>query len=314
MVMGEDAKELAREVQGKERVVLIGSGGLPQDTAALAHMLGVSGAFHLPETANGRGVAEAWSAASDEEPTTPEPIGLLIVSGDEAAANPAVRALAERAESVLATTMFQGLAVGWADLVLPGTSYLERDGSYVNLEGRIQRLRRATIPPAPDELAWISQLAARFGVEVSPHPAIVFAELSEKIFGGIPYGEVGERASLPPRPDEGEKIVAAGQIRTVSEARPRGPLHLVAYRALFSGPAVERVPELQFQRPEREIELAPVDAENRRIRSGDEVVVSSNGTSVTLRARVTHTLMPGLARAPREHVEELQQKVLVKKA
>jgi NADH-quinone oxidoreductase subunit G len=314
MVMGEDAKELAREVQGKERVVLIGSGGLPQDTAAMAHMLGVSGAFHLPETANGRGVAEAWSAASDEEPTTPEPIGLLIVSGDEAAANPAVRALAERAESVLATTMFQGLAVGWADLVLPGTSYLERDGSYVNLEGRIQRLRRATIPPAPDELAWISQLAARFGVEVSPHPSIVFAELSEKIFGGIPYGEVGERASLPPRPEEGEKIVAAGQIRTVGEAKPRGPLHLVAYRALFSGPAVERVPELQFQRPEREIELAPVDAENRRIKSGDEVVVSSNGTSVTLRARITQTLMPGLARAPREHVEELQQKVLVKKA
>src|ERR671926_148845 len=216
------------DVQGKERVVLVGSGGRPQETAALAHKLGVAGAFHLPQTANGRGVAEAWSAASDEEPTTPEPIGLLIVSGDEAAANPDVRALAERAESVLATTMFQGLAVGWADLVLPGTSYLERDGSYVNLEGRIQRLRRATIPPAPDELAWISQLAARFDVEVSPHPSVVFAELSEKIFGGIPYGEVGERASLPPRPEDGPEIVAAGELRAVPEAKPRGPLQLVA--------------------------------------------------------------------------------------
>ena len=53
-----------------------------------------------------------------------------------------MRALAEQAEKVIAITMFQGLAVGWADLVLPGTSYLERDGSYVNLEGRVQRLRR----------------------------------------------------------------------------------------------------------------------------------------------------------------------------
>jgi NADH-quinone oxidoreductase subunit G len=309
ILMGEDA-----DVRGKERVVLVGSGGRPQETAALAQRLGVSGAFHLPETANGRGVAEAWSAASDEEPTTPEPIGLLFVSGDEAAANPDVRALAEQAESVVATTMFQGLAVGWSDLVLPGTSYLERDGSYVNLEGRIQRLRRATIPPAPDELAWISQLAGRFGVEVSPYPPVVFAEVSEKIFGGIPYGEVGESASLPPRPESGKKIAAAGQIRTVREAKPRGPLWLVAYRALFSGPAVERVPELQFQRPAPEIELAPVDAENRRIRDGDEVVVSSNGTSVTLRARVTKTLTPGLARAAREHVEDLQHKVLVKKA
>ena len=74
------------------------------------------------------------------------------------------------------------------------------------------------------------------------------------------------------------------------------------------------MPELQFQRPAPEIELATVDAENRRIRDGDEVVVSSNGTSVTLRARVTKTLAPGLARAAREHVEELQQKVLVKRA
>src|ERR671937_508918 len=227
MVMGDDGKELAREVRGKERVVLVGSGGSPSHTAVLAHMLGLgskegSGAFHLPQTANGRGVAEAWAAASDEEPTTPEPIGLLVVSGDEAAANPDVRALAERAESVLATTMFQGLAVGWADLVLPGTSYLERDGSYVNLEGRIQRLRRATIPPAPDELAWISQLAGRFGVEVSPYPSVVFAEVSEKIFGRIPHREVGETASLPPRPAGQPAPEAPGEITTVPEAKPRG--------------------------------------------------------------------------------------------
>src|SRR5947208_17120558 len=106
-------------------------------------MLGVVGAFHLPETANGRGVAEAWAAASDDEPTTPEPIGLLIVSGDEAAANPDVRVLAERAESALAITMVHSLAVGWAGLVLPGTSDRERDGTYVHLDGRVQRLRRA---------------------------------------------------------------------------------------------------------------------------------------------------------------------------
>ena len=94
-----------------------------------------------------------WKPADDR----PDPIGLLVVSGDEAAADPNVRVLAERSERVLVTSMFHGLAVGWADLVLPGTSYLERDGTYVNLEGRLQRLRRAAIPPAPDELAWISR-------------------------------------------------------------------------------------------------------------------------------------------------------------
>src|SRR5204863_7908212 len=121
-----------------------------------------SGALHPPRTANGRGAADAGAAASAGEREDPEPISLLVVSGDEAAADPNVRALAERSEKVLAISMFRSLVVGWADLVLPGTSYLERDGTYVNLEGRLQRLRRAVIPPAPDELAWISKLAERF--------------------------------------------------------------------------------------------------------------------------------------------------------
>ena len=41
----------------------------------------------------------------------------------------------------------------------------------------LQRLRRTVTPPCPDELGWLSQLAARFGVEVSPHAAGVFADL-----------------------------------------------------------------------------------------------------------------------------------------
>src|SRR5205823_2176421 len=178
--------------------------GLRSHTAVLASELGFagkpgSGAFHLPCTPNGRGAADAWAAASDEEGPNPEPIGLLVVSGDEAAADPGVRALAERAEQVLVTSMFQGLAAGWADLVLPGTSYLERDGTYVNLEGRLQRLRRTVIPPAPDELAWISKLAERFGVEVPPYASAVFAELSERIYDGLTFGEVGEQATLRTR-------------------------------------------------------------------------------------------------------------------
>src|SRR5213079_2341646 len=177
-----------------------GAGGA--HLAALAKELGFagkpgSGAFHLHCTPNGRGIADAWAAASDDEGPNPEPIGLLFVSGDEAAADPNVRALAERAERVIVTAMFQGLAVGWADLVLPGTSYLERDGTYVNLEGRLQRLRRAVIPPAPDELAWIAKLAERFDVEISPYPSVVFGEVAATAFGGVPFGAVGEHAQLP---------------------------------------------------------------------------------------------------------------------
>jgi len=176
-------------VRGADRAILVwcGPGGHGGATvAALAQRLGASGAFYIPDTANGRGVCDAWSCSDDAESPAPDPIGLLIVSGDEAAANPDVRALAEKAERVIVISMFQGLAAGWADLVLPGTSYLERDGSYVNLEGRIQRLRRTVIPPVPDELAWTAKLAERFDVKLSPYPSLVFEEVSAIALRGIP--------------------------------------------------------------------------------------------------------------------------------
>ncbi len=86
------------------------------------------------------------------------------------------------------------------------------------------------------------------------------------------------------------------------------------YRALFSGPAVERVPELQFQRPEPVLELAAEDAERRQIESGDVVSVRSNGTSVELRALVNRRLALGVARVADEHAADLHQQVEVVKA
>jgi NADH-quinone oxidoreductase subunit G len=298
-------------VRGASNAILIwsGPGGHGGATvAALAQRLGAAGAFFLPETANARGVCDAWSAAADAEAVNPDPIGLLIVSGDEAAANPDVRALAEQAERVLVISMFHGLAAGWADLVLPGTSYLERDGTYVNLEGRVQRVRRAVIPPAPDELAWIARLAERFGVELSPYPSAVFEEVSAVAFGAIPFGEVGERAALPPA-TEGQ---VQGQALDTSR-QDDGGLRLIRYRSLFSGPAVERTPELQFQRPLPEVDLSEVDARAREIRNGDQVTVSSNGTSVTLRARLSRELRAGVVRIAEQHAGDLQPTVELSK-
>ncbi len=293
-------------IRAAEKAVLIWSGdaGGGSAVAALAQSLGCP-AFHLPRTANGRGVADAWAAASDAEAENPEPIGLLIISGDEAAADPNVRAMAEQAESVLAIGMFRRLVTPLADLVLPGTSYLERDGTYVNLEGRLQRLRRAVIPPAPDELAVLARLAERFGVQLSPYPAQVFEEVSAIVYGGRPYGEVGEEAELPPSIHSGQ-AQGPGPGTGPAETGGEAGLRLVVYRPLFSGPAVERVPELQFQRPDPEVELTPADAERLGISKGAEVNVRSNGTSVRLRARLADDLAAGAVRIAEPHAEGLE--------
>ena len=269
--------------------------------------LGATTVYYLPRTPNGRGVTDAWSAAGEGEARDVKPV-LVVISGDEAATDPPVRALAADAELVIGIGMFQDSFRGLADLVLPGTSYLERDGTTVNLEGRLQRQRRAVLAPVPDTLAWLARLAERFGVGLSPHAPAVFDEVSARCFGGIGFAEVGERAELPPRPDPPRLGIARSEPRT-SEA---SGLRLVAYRPLFSGAAVERTPELQFQRPEPEVQLSPDDARARGIRNGATVTVSSNGTSVELRARIARDLENGTVRIAREHAGELHATVEVK--
>ena len=95
-----------------------------------------------------------------------------------------------------------------------------------NMEGRVQRLRRAVIPPSPDELAWLAKLAARFDVELSPYASVVYDELF-----GEPFEDLGEAAPLRAAAPEG----------AMTGVRPRtGPTgtRLVRYRPLFSGAAV----------------------------------------------------------------------------
>ena len=298
----EELRDLALRLREAGRVALVYSehddtGG--RRVAALASALGLgegSAVYYLPSTPNGRGVASAWRAAADAPTTAPAAegeIGALIVSGDEAASDPQVLELAERARFVLTTAMFMTRVTGWSHLVLPGTSYLEREGTLVNLEGRPQRLRRAVTPPSFDELEFFERLGERFGLE-PPLPALV-AE---------------ERAPLPPR---AEPVAVEMPEPSPPRKADDGSFVLVRYQPLFSGPAVERIPQLQFQRPLAELELAHADASERGISAGDLVRVSSNGTSVELAAQPKRRLRRGVVRIAAEHAEGLEDVVTIEK-
>ncbi len=324
--LAEPGNKLGKRLRESDRAVLVWSGpggGGGARVAELAHALGFEGklgcgAFNLPATPNANGVATAWSVAADADEASPEPISLLIVSGDEAAADPSVRALAEESERVLVITMFHELAGGWADLILPATGALERDGTSVNLEGRLQRLRRAVPAPCPDELVWISNLAARFGIAVPAQAALAFAELSSTLYADLSLESVGLDAPLPVRhpyvPPEPATTPVPAPLTAPADERFVGELKLHRYRPLLSGPAVARVPELQFLRAAPEVELSQEDAARRGIGSGDAVVVRSNGTSVELRARVNRRLVAGVARVAEGHAGGLHMTVEVVKA
>ena len=99
---------LGKRLRASERAVLdlVGLRRRRRGTArrgrARARLRGQARLRRVPPsraTPNARGVAEAWAAAADEDEVEPEAIGLLVVSGDEAASDPGVRALAERARA-----------------------------------------------------------------------------------------------------------------------------------------------------------------------------------------------------------------------
>jgi NADH dehydrogenase/NADH:ubiquinone oxidoreductase subunit G len=195
---------------------------LVTDDPDVAHRVEARDVYVLPLTPNGRGVASAWSAAGDGEPEDAKPT-LVVIFGDEAATDPNVRAMADEADAVIGIGMFEDSFRGMADLVLPGTSYLERDGTTINLEGRLQRQRRAVLAPVPDVLAWLAKLGGRFGVTLSPHTSVVFDELAGRCFGGVTYADIGERAALPER-----KPRPAAAPAPAAPERDRAGLRLIA--------------------------------------------------------------------------------------
>jgi NADH-quinone oxidoreductase subunit G len=295
--------ELGRRLRDASRVALVWSDDDPSGglhLTALAEALGLgegSGAYWIPRTPNGRGVAAAWRGAGQDgwdEPASDAELGALVVSGDEALADPRAVGLAERARFVISTSMFMTEVTGQSHVVFPGTSYLERDGTTVNLEGRRQRQRRAVVRTAPDELELFARLAQRFGVDVSPRPSV----------------SVDEQAPLPPRAEAAS--VAAPP--APAPAPPNGELRLLPFRPLFAGAAVARIPQLAFQRPLAEIELSAGDARSRGVWTGDPVTVSSNGASRTLTVKVNRRLLDGVARVSAEHARGLDEAVEVVRA
>jgi len=80
----------------------------------------------------------------------------------------------------------------WADIVLPGAAYTEKDATYVNLEGRVQQTKRAIFPPgqAKEDWAIIHALAEALG---KPLPYSTLEQLRERMVEVAPhFAQLGE--------------------------------------------------------------------------------------------------------------------------
>ncbi|MBN2320478.1 MAG: molybdopterin-dependent oxidoreductase [Acidobacteria bacterium] len=106
----------------------------------------------------------------------------------------------EKVDRVIFQGSWNNPTAALADTILPAAVYAEKDGTYTNIEGRVQRIR-AAVPPVgrsrPD-LDIIAQLAEELGVTIHKTPASAFEEIARSVdvFSGMTYATVGDSGQL----------------------------------------------------------------------------------------------------------------------
>jgi len=229
-----------------------------------------------------------------------------------------VREALQRLEFFVVQDIFLSETARLADVVLPATSFAEKDGTFTNTERRIQRVRKAIEPVGDSRPDWwiTCQIARRMGANGFDfdHPFQIMDEIASVTpsYGGINYSRLEASSLQWPCPTEehpGTAILHAelfsrGRGHFVPlEYRPPAelpddeyPLVLTTDRSLFqfhTGTMTRKVKGLNIFRGEELVAINPGDAKALGIEDGDMVQVISRRGEVTARAGLTDAAPPG---------------------
>jgi assimilatory nitrate reductase catalytic subunit len=212
-----------------------------------------------------------------------------------------------------------------ADVVLPGTVWLEDEGTTTNLEGRVIKINKAQEPAGESKPDWwiLRELARRLGKEqyfAYDSPAEIWQELRRATAGGLAdYSGITwerierEQGVFWPCPSEdhpgsprlfAERFAhpdGRARFHTVSyeppaeEPNDEYPFRLTTGRVVYhylSGNQTRRLGFLNSQAPEPWVEVHPRTAERLGISDGERVRVRTPRTEMTLKAVVAPTIRP----------------------
>ncbi len=223
-----------------------------------------------------------------------------------------------------------------AHVVLPATTFAEKDGTFTNSERRVQRVRRAIAPLGDSRPDWqITQeiarrTAAKLGFEARgfdyQHPSEIFAEMASltPILAGISYErlEAGGIQWPCPTPDhpgtpylyadsfprgKGRFFPVEQGARAAELPDPDYPFILNTGRVLYhwhGGTLTRRVQGLLDLAPDLEVAIHPRDAERLGLQSGDPIRVWSRRGELFGVARVTAAVRPGETFVPFVKLQE----------
>jgi formate dehydrogenase major subunit len=262
-------------------------------------------------------IPEMFDAALDGRVRALYVVGEDILTTDPDSRH--VRAAVENAELVVSQEIVLSETARHADVVLPGASFLEKDGTFVNFDRRVQRVRPALPPPggALTDFAVIHAVAGALGADLGCRtPADAMAECARltPVFGGISHERLDAEGALhwpcrtPTDPGEAHlyldrfatpngraQLAAVHWLPPGEQSDPEYPYTLITGRRLVhynSGTMTRRTPNLALV-PEERLDVNPDDATRLGLVDGDRVEVTSRRGSIIAPVRLTDAMAPG---------------------
>ncbi len=220
-------------------------------------------------------------------------------------------------ECVIVHDLFLNETANYAHVFLPGSTFLEKDGTFTNAERRINRVRKV-MEPKNGFADWeITQMLANaMGADWDySHPAEVMDEIAATTpsFAGVSYAVLEEKGSVQwpcneARPEGSPvmhidgfvrgkgKFVLTEYVPTEERTGPRFPLLLTTGRILsqYNVGAQTRRTANTVWHEEDVLEIHPNDAELRGIREGQWVKIASRKGETSLRAHLTERMASGV--------------------
>ncbi|AWC25668.1 formate dehydrogenase subunit alpha [Aminobacter sp. P9b] len=223
----------------------------------------------------------------------------------------------EAMECVVVQDLFLNETANYAHVFLPGSTFLEKDGTFTNAERRINRVRKV-MTPKNGYADWevTQKLAQAMGLNWNyKHPSEIMDEVAKTTpsFANVSYDFLEKMGSVQwpcnEKAPEGTpimhidgfvrgkgKFIRTEYVATDEKTGPRFPLLLTTGRILsqYNVGAQTRRTENVAWHAEDLLEIHPHDAENRGLRDGDWVRLQSRAGETTLRAQITDKVSPGV--------------------
>ncbi len=275
----------------------------------------------------------AWQAPLSREPGLRIPnmfdaaldssfMGLYCEGEDIAQSDPDIKhvhAALRAMECVIVQDIFLNETAKFAHVFLPGSSFLEKNGTFTNAERRISPVRKVMSPLAGYQDWEVTQMLSNaMGYPMNySHPSEIMDEIASltPTFTGVSYSKIDELGSVQwPCNDEAPEgtpimhehsfmrndgkglFMLTDYVASAERVTPKFPLILTTGRILsqYNVGAQTRRTENNAWHAEDRLEIHPHDAEDRGINSDDWVGIKSRAGETVLRALISDRVQPGV--------------------